>query len=180
MLNAGMKDALNNLLYLAQVNSKNKDYEESAICYRKLIVFQPSNLEFYVDLAGTFEERDQIDSATNILNIVLKIDSNRFSALSKMGLIYGKYLNDLNKSLEYLLRAYSLKDDDGALLQNIGVAYGLKKNYELSIKFLKKALIVEPDNSNLYDNLAQTYSLSGDNRNAEKCRTKATELSNQK
>ncbi len=172
--------AINNLLYCAQMSYHNKDYGEAVICYKSLINYQPFNKELSVDLAGVFEDNNQIDSAKIILENVLKYDPKCFSALAKIGEIYGKHLNDINKSLKYLLSAYAIKDNDVSLLENIGVAYGIQKEFELSIKFLKKALALDPLNSSINSNLANTYELSGDSKNADKYFAIAKKISNHK
>ena len=65
---------------------------------------------------------------------------------------------------------------NASLLENIGVAYGLKKDFPRSIEFFNKAITAKPDNPQLYMNLAGSYANLGDKQKAEQCKAKAIEL----
>lgn len=170
------KEALNNLLYVAQTDTKNKNYNEAILCYQRLIKYQPTNKNNLVDLAGVYENMKQIDTVIGILNRVLKADSNNVSALNKIGEMYGKYKGDLATSIKYLLKAYSISPSDGTLLENIGVAYGFLKDYKKSIEFFNKALAKNPESSNIYLNLTKSYLALGENIKVAECNAKAAEL----
>lgn len=107
---------------------------------------------------------------------LLKENPQSAPALSKIGEIYGKYLNNIDSSIVYLTKAYEISPTDASLLENIGVAYGIKKNFAKSIEFFKKAIEVKPDNPQTYMNLAGSYLNIGDKINAAKCQQKANEL----
>jgi tetratricopeptide (TPR) repeat protein len=175
-ISPGQKEALNNWLYCAQVSAKNKDYNEALISYRKLITYQPDNKDLYFGLAGVYESEFQIDSVLNIMNRLLVKQPASAPALSKIGEMYGKYLGNIDKSIEYLMKAYAISPTDASLLENIGVAYGLKKDFEKSIEFFNKALVAKPDNPQVYMNLAGSYLNLGDKQKAEQCKAKAMEL----
>ncbi len=175
-MSPGHKDALNNWLYCAQMSTKNKDYEEAITSYRKLIPYQPSNKELYVDLASVYENKDQIDSVLSIMNNLLIKDPKYFPALSKLGEVYGKHLNNIDRSIEYLMKAYVISPSDPSLLENLGVAYGIKKDYVKSIEFFNKVLAIKPDNAETYMNLAGSYFNLGNKQKAAECKTKATQL----
>ena len=175
-ISPGQKEALNNWLYCAQMSAKNKDYSEALISYRKLISYQPANNDLYVQLAGVYENENQIDSVLNIMNRLLVKDSMYAPALSKKGEVYGKYLNNIDKSIEYLVKAYAVSPNDASLLENIGVAYGIKKDYEKSIEFFNKAIAVKPDNPQTYANLAGSYLNMGNKKKAAECQAKVAEL----
>ncbi|MFA4852342.1 MAG: hypothetical protein WC599_07485, partial [Bacteroidales bacterium] len=99
-------------------------------------------------------------------------------ALSKKGEVYGKYLNNIDKSIEYLVKAYAVSPNDASLLENIGVAYGIKKDYEKSIEFFNKAIDVKDDNPQTYANLAGSYLNMGNKKKAAECQAKVAELQN--
>jgi tetratricopeptide (TPR) repeat protein len=172
----GQKEAINNWLYCAQMSAKNKDYSEALISYHKLISYQPSNKDLYIQLAGVYESKNQIDSVLNIMNRLLVKDSMYAPALNKKGEIYGKYLNNIDKSIEYLMKAYAVSPNDASLLENLGVAYGIKKDYEKSIEFFNKAIAVKPDNPEVYMNLAGSYANMGNKQKAAEYQAKAAEL----
>jgi len=170
------KEALNNWLYCAQMSAKNKDYKEAKTSYRELMTFQPNNKSLIVDLASVMESENQIDSVLYLMRNLLKENPKSAPALSKIGEMYGKHLNNLDSSIIYLLRAYEISPTDANLLENLGVAYGIKKNYLKSIEFFKKAIEAKPDDAQIYMNLSGSYLNSGDKVNAAKCQQKANEL----
>lgn len=172
----GNTTATTNWLYCAQKSTKNKDYKEAAESYRKLITYQPGNNDLYVQLAGVYEETGQLDSALALMDRRLAKDPKNAAVMSKLGEIYGKYLNNLDKSLEYLLAAYAITPNDASLLENLGVAYGIKGNFIKSIEYFKKAIAVKPDNAQTYTNLAGSYRNIGDKKNEAECLAKAEEL----
>jgi protein O-mannosyl-transferase len=175
-INSTQSEALNNWLYCAQMSAKNKDYKEAAISYRELIKYQQKNEDLYVELATIYESDSKTDSALLVLDTLLKKNPQSEPALSKMGEIYGKILNNLDKSLEYLLRAYTISPTDASLLENLGIAYGLKKNFEKSLAFFQKAIEADPAKTSVYSNMSGTYNMMGNKEKALECLQKAAEL----
>ena len=175
-ISPGHKEALNNWLYCAQVSAKNKYYSEAEVSYRKLIQYEPDNVDLYLGLSGVYENVARIDSVVALMNRVLVKQPNSAAALSKLGEMYGKYYNNLDISIEYLMKAYAISPTDASLLENLGVAYGLKKDFPKSIDFFNKAITAKPDNPQLYMNLAGSYANLGDKQKAAECKAKAIEL----
>jgi len=170
------KDAINNLLYCAQKTFINKDYDESIFLYRKLIFFQPKNNDLYIPLALVYERKNQIDSVLKITNSLLIKDPSNVAALSNMGEVYGKYLKNYDKSLDYLLKAYSISPNDASLLENLGVVYGMKNNFQKSVEYFNKAITIKPDNPQIYMNMAGSYLNMGNTQKANECKVRAVEL----
>ena len=175
-LSPGHKEALNNWLYCAQVSNKNKDYVEALESYKRLIKYQSNNTDLYVGLATVYENMMQLDSVIYIMNLLLEDNPKYAPAYSKIGEVYGKYYNNLNKSIEFMMKAYAISPNDASLLENLGVAYGLKKDYHKSIEFFKKSIEIKPENPQTYLNLAGSYQNIGDKEKANQCYQKAMQL----
>ncbi|NTW31977.1 MAG: tetratricopeptide repeat protein, partial [Bacteroidetes bacterium] len=170
------KGTTNNLLYCAQKCNLNKDYDGAISIYRKLISLQPANNSYYLPLALVYESKNQIDSVIIITNRLLAKEPLNASALGKLGEMYGKHLNNYDKSLDYLSKAYSISPKDLPLLENLGIVYGLKKNFEKSMEYFNKAIAVKPDNPQIYMNMAGTYFNMGNKQKADEYRAKAEKL----
>jgi tetratricopeptide (TPR) repeat protein len=175
-VNNAYRDALHNLLYVAQETNKEKQYENSKIAYKTLIHYQPNNLEHLIDLANVYENAQQIDSALYFLNRTINIDSLNYRAYSKIGEIYGKYLGQLPTAIAYLNKAYNIKPDDASINENLGVAYGISRNFDLSIKHLNEAIKINPNNPQSYINMAGSYNNMGRQDLAQKAMIKAQEI----
>lgn len=171
-----MEEALANWLYCAQMSAKDSDYVEAAASYRALMKYQKNKEELYTQLAGVYESAGKIDSALATLDTVLKKNPDNEDALNKKGEIYGKYLNNIDKSLEFLLKAYAVSPTDASLLENLGIAYGIKKNYENSIAYFEKAIKADSDNPSIYNNMSKTYFYMGNTAKATECIQKAALL----
>jgi len=176
----GQKEALNNWLYCAQMSNKNKDYDEAIVSYKKLMVYNPENMDLQLQLAGVYENKKQYDTVVTMMNALIAKDAQNAAAYSKLGEIYGKIYNQIDKSLGFLLKAYSISPSDASTLENIGIAYGIKKDYRKSIEFFMKSLEVRPENAQVYMNMGGTYINMGDKAKAQKCFEKAAEINSVK
>jgi protein O-mannosyl-transferase len=179
-ISPGQKDALNNWLYCAQMSNKNKDYDEAITSYNKLITYNPNNKDLQFQLAGVYENKKQYDTVVAMMNALIAKDSQNAAAYSKLGEVYGKVFNQIDKSLEFLLKAYSISPSDASNLENIGIAYGIKGNFEKSLEFFAKALEVKPDNAQIYMNMSGTYMSLGNKAKAQECLEKAAKLNSSK
>ena len=140
------------------------------------MLFQPKRNDYYLPLAIVYESKNQIDSVIKITNILLQKDSVNAAAYSKLGEVYGKYLRNYDKSLEYLTKAYSISPSDASLLENMGIVYGMKDNFEKSVEYFGKAIAVKPDNPQIYMNMAGSYLNMGNIPKANECKAKAAEI----
>jgi len=170
------KDALNNMAHLAQLLNSKGFYDSSISTFYKLNKYEPLNHNNRYQLARAYEGKNKIDSAMTILFGILKEDSMFYDAHSKLGELYGKIYNNLDKSLEHLLKAYKVKPDDASNLENIGIAYGMKRDFPNSLHFFEEAMKINPDKPELYMNVSQTYAIMGNKEKAEEYRVKAQEV----
>jgi len=93
------------------------------------------------------------------------------------GLIYGKYLNNIELSLVNFEKAASLDFEKTArFYEDIGVIYGIVAKHEKSLQYLLKAVELEPDNHVTYTNIAVAYQLLGDMNNAGIYMAKGNEM----
>lgn len=167
------KDALNNLAHLAQLLNSRGFYDASISTFYKLNAYEPLNNDNKYMLARAYESKNKPDSALIVLFEILSTDSLFFNAHSKLGEIYGKVYNDIDKSLLHLHKAYEITPDDPSNLENLGIAYGIKRDFTRSLFFFEAALTENPEKPELYLNIAQTYAMMGRNDKAEEFKVKA-------
>lgn len=112
---------------------------------------------------------------------LIKIQPAFGEAYYLIGVIYGRYLQNLNSSIIYLEKANSLiKNKNSDFYKDIGVAYGLSEKYEQAIKYLLKAIELDPNDYKTYLNVSITYQKLGDINNANLYMNKANELMQKK
>jgi len=174
------KDALNNMAHLAQLLDSKGFYDFSITVFNKLNNYEPLSHDNRYQLARVYENKNKIDSAMTILFAIVKEDSMYFNAHSKLGELYGKVYNNIDKSLEHLLIAYKIKPGDASNLENIGIAYGIKKDFANSLHFFEEAMKINPDKPELYMNVSQTYDIMGNKAKGEEYKRKAQEVASKK
>ncbi|MEP7195264.1 MAG: tetratricopeptide repeat protein [Saprospiraceae bacterium] len=131
----------NALYLLGNLNYLKKDYEKAAESYDKYLELVPTGKEVMRNLQVCYREYGR-DLAMN----------NK----------------ELDKAVEVLIRAFKLNPNDARLLESLGIAYGAKEEYALSIEYFNKAIKMEPKNGLLLVNLGNTYYKMGEkNRGSE-------------
>jgi tetratricopeptide (TPR) repeat protein len=169
-------EAINNMLYIAQEYDRQKKYSQSSATYKRLIKYQPEAWNIQYELACEYEKNGQNDSTLFVLNEILKKTQNYMPAYRKLGEIFAKKLNNIDKALEYFLKAYQINSVEPTVLENLGVIYGMKKDFPRSVEFFQKAIAVTPENPQLYRNIATSYSSMGQMDKMNEAMAKAAEL----
>ncbi len=174
-INPENKDALNNLIFLAQTSSKEQQYETSVDAYRILSKIDPNNDEYKLMAADGLSRVGFADSALKIIDQVLVKDSKNATAWSKKGEIFGRVKNDLINAEIFLKKSVELNPNDLSANENLGIVYGIKRQFELSVLYFNKALSIDSKQPRIYQNLAGTYNAMGDKAKAQECLNKAVQ-----
>ncbi len=156
-INSKHPNALNNMLALAQRAAVDSNYVYSNIVYHSLLKYEPDKTDYLYPMAMNMTELKRIDTAKIILEGIIAKSPSYYKAYYKLGEIYGRYLNDIDKSEKYLNEAYKLNSEDASVLENLGIVYGIKGKFALSLDFFNKALKYAPDDARIYSNIAGTY-----------------------
>jgi protein O-mannosyl-transferase len=93
-----------------------------------------------------------------------------------LGTIYGKYKNDLNKSIYYLDNAMNLDPNDIKSYNNLGIAYGIANKFDKAIEVFKNALKIAPRDTSVISNLVAAYNFIGKPQIAEEYSKKILEI----
>ncbi|MDR2972888.1 MAG: glycosyltransferase family 39 protein [Bacteroidales bacterium] len=97
------------------------------------------------------------------------------------GLLYGKYLNNLELSLINFEKADSLYFPKTAIFyEDIGVAYAVSKNYKKALSYLLKAVESGSTEPVIFINIGIVYEQLGDKNNANIYYRKGNEIKNRK
>jgi len=175
-ISAQNNDARHNMVHLAKILQTKKYSSQSIKVFSVLSTYVALNNDEKYSMAGVYEEIFQLDSAVNLLTQILSNDSMNFNAHSKLGELYGKYYNNIDVSMHHLLMAYKIKPEDASNLENLGIAYGMKKDFVRSLFFFEEAMKHNPKKDKLLHNIAATYALMGDNKKADEFRQKAQKI----
>jgi tetratricopeptide (TPR) repeat protein len=149
----------------------------------KAIKLHPTYKNAYLLLGNAHNYLDEYERAIQYYQGALKLDPNYEEARNNMGITYrqaGRYFGeekgDLQRSLDYLLKAYELRPDEYETVRLLGVAYGMGGNQTKAIEFFSKAVELKPENADAWMNLASAYAYDNQPEKAEDCRRKAEEV----
>jgi hypothetical protein len=116
---------------------------------RSLKVTDPSEMHQMYDDVMYYE--------TKAFSICKNIETTNYI----LGTLYGKYKNDLNRAVFYLENSIHLDPKHIEAYNNLGIAYGMLKQYDKAIDTFNKALIASPNNLEVLKNLSLTYQFMG-------------------
>ena len=112
-------------------------------------------------------------------DFILNIRPDRGEALFVKGVIYGKYLNNLELALSYLEQALAMDFPKTVrFYEYLGAAYGKSGNYPNALQYLLKAEETGTVDIDTYLNLGVIYEQIGDMENARLYTSKGQEMLN--
>jgi protein O-mannosyl-transferase len=165
------------LLLLGNVYFKMGNAYDSAMYYYTAIlkIYPENNLAVRNMLAvgGIISEPDQ---KIHVYEAVLNYDKNNFEANYHLGVLYGKVKNNIEKAIGYLEKAVQLNPESKDACVDLGVAYGIMKNYARSAEVLEKAVVIDSNDRNIYINLGISYQNTGNLEKAKECFEKAKRI----
>lgn len=82
--------------------------------------------------------------------------------------VYGQFLGDPKMAAFWLEKGYELYPNDIHLIENLGVVFGILKDFDKSIKYLSKAIELNPKQAQNYRNLSITFLNKGDKETAKR------------
>lgn len=135
----------------------NKNIDSSIWAYRKLLTLNPEHNLAYSNTELILRSTDSVNYKIKVWEDYFTINPNRFEVNYQLGILYGRYKNDLPRAKYYLLRAFAANPKDIAVNKDLGVAYGMSAQYDSSLIFLKKAVEIDPKDAQTMVNIGITY-----------------------
>lgn len=160
-------NALTNLNFLAHTYAKQDDLPKAEQLYKDLIAMQPGKPEPIFNLTDIYVRKGRLDTVMLMLQNLTETYPTYLDPYNRIAEYYARYFNNIDKALNYLNRAYAINPQYSSVLENLGVAYGMKGDFKKSIAFFEKAIAVSPGKVQLYQNISKTYSIIGDTKKAD-------------
>jgi len=119
-----------------------------------------------------FQKGDYSDALFNYKQ-ALRLYPKSYEILNNIGVCYQK-LKNFDKALEYYEKSLALSSDYAPALNNMGLLY-VKLNImpEIGASMIRRAIIVDPLNTDYIDSMGQVYFISGNYNEALKWFAKA-------
>lgn len=176
IINSQSVEAQNNMHYIAQKSYLAQNYSVSADAYFFLTKLDEGNETYFISLANSLSYIDQADSSLRILQRVIDKNPQSAAAYGRIGEIYGRVFNNLEKAEYYLLKSLSLDKDDLSANENMGIVLGMQGHFQESLQYLYKAVSIDSTQSRIYMNISGTYKYMGDQAKADEYAVKANAL----
>jgi len=122
-------------------------------------------------------EQENGEAALPYLKRSLALNPNDPKALSLLGQVYGRFLNQPAKGippLRAVIENYGLIDE--GVLQNLGIAYAMTGKLDSASYYFQKSIDLSPNNAKGYENMGGLLLQSGRKQEAQRYFQKAKEL----
>jgi len=142
----------------------------------KGIELYPDNVSLLFAYGLLLEQEKRQDEAIASMEKVVELQPDHVEALNYLGYTWADTNVHLEKALEYIRKALSLKPDNGFILDSLGWVYFRMGDLEKARAEMERAITLEPGDPNLYEHLGDIYQASGQKEKARNAWRKAKEL----
>lgn len=147
---------------LGDCYGSNGELDLALQCYKRVISLVPNQEQLCDMIEKTIGKSTDVDfKIARYLDFVELVPDN-FLFNYRLGYLYGKEKNELEKSVKYLKRAVDARPDDTHALQALSHAYKLHKDYVRAAFYLERAAAVDPNDPSHLERLLAIYRLAGD------------------
>ena len=154
----------------------NKDLDKSAEYIKKAWAINSSNPKVMQFVNAIFGEAKAPRKKLALLLELDKLKPGKYSIIYNIGSLYGKEFNNLTKAVEYLEKAVKINPKGTEALKDLGVAYGMLKQYKKSVDISLRAIQLDPRDAQVYFNLGVNYRNLGDSEKSKLYFNKAAKL----
>ena len=154
----------------------NRNYDGTLFYYKRILNINPKYQQVYTNLDIIFNKLDSVDYEIKVWNEINAVNPDVFEVNYNLGNLYGRFKNDLNTSIIYLEKAVKINSKKSNAWKDLGVAYGIIKDYKNSARCLENAVKYNPKDAQTYFNLGITFLNIGDKEKSEKYFDKAASL----
>lgn len=154
---------------------KQQMLEEGVAHLLEAVKIHPTYKNAYLLLGNAFNYLQRYEESIQYYQQALAIDPNYAEARNNLaityanaGRYYGEQKGDLNKAIEYLLKANEMKPNTYETLRLLGVAYGIGGRVNEALEYFKQAAALQPNDPDALYNLGTAYFNAGQPEEAEK------------
>ena len=148
---------------LADKYRKLKEYKKAIDIYSQLITVEKleNRSDILYSRGISFERIDNWEKAEKDFKSSLKLNPNDPYVMNYLAYSWLDRKIKIQEALELLKKAVNLEPLDGYIMDSLGWAYYMSKNFQQSIYHLEKAVSLLPDDATLNDHLGDAYWMSG-------------------
>lgn len=166
-------------LYYSLLASIHIHQEQLAVGHEILkrgIDLYPDNVQILFEYGLLLEQEGKQDEAIASMEKIIELQSDHVEALNYLGYTWADNNVHLEKALEYIQKAVTLKPDNGFILDSLGWVYFRMGELEKARIELEKATALEPKDPHIHGHLGDIYQAAGQKEKARDNWRKAKEL----
>ncbi len=130
---------------------------------RKSTDINPKFHYAWINLGFAYALINKFPESKDCYENVLKLQPENEQALSGLGYVYGKGLNQPDKAIPYYKKLlFEKKLTTPENFEGIALCYGIKGNFNEAIKYFKQGITENPNSARLYFNAAITFNNMGE------------------
>ena len=153
-----------------------QDYKNALKYYKTVIESEPNNADLHYSTGLMYHYLKDVKNAYKYYQNALKVNPSYAPALNNLGLLYYEN-NDCESALKFFNKAISVAPSNPEAYHHIVIIQReYKKDGELSVLYLRKAVRLDAKYSENYYQLAITYNAFRDKDNAVLALKKCLEL----
>jgi len=120
------------------------NFSQAKPLLEKLIKKNPTNSEYYRIMGQILSEERNIDAAVNNLHTALRWNSKNTYALTMLGNIFARNMNDIPTAMQYFEQSLSVKPDDHIAINNIGANLMQLGRMKEAGQYFQRAYAINP------------------------------------
>jgi protein O-mannosyl-transferase len=160
----------NCLLFLGNIDAVyHKDYKGAIGKYLEVIALDGYNENAFnntLAILNNLDNAKEADYKISICNTLGKVNPNSGELTYVLGKLYGQFKGNLDTAEYFFRRAIEILPDNAAPYKDLGVLYGMQRKYDKAIAVFKKAAELDPKDEQVRQNLAITYQMIEQTKNA--------------
>jgi len=159
-------------------NTLFKKFIDSEIKDSNLLVIAEKHFKTAIDIYPKFHtaqynlgfiaktKRNGKEAESHLLK-TLSLQPGYLNAIEMLGQVYGELLQDLPNSEKYILQAIAINKQRGikeslaSNYKNLAIVYAMQQKFENAINICKEAILLSPQDANIYMNMGIIYQQMG-------------------
>lgn len=159
----------------AIVFAQNGEYQEAIACLKRAITVEKSNTLLYFNLAITYRDAGDINSAINTMEYAYRLNPEDEEIIECLANLY--YATGNNETaLNYAISGLEINSMNPHFWNMAGVVYFSVSSFDDAAEFFEHAVFLSPNYYDAIYNLRDTYVELNNKAGVEECSRKLNEL----
>jgi tetratricopeptide (TPR) repeat protein len=148
------------LITLGNIYEEQQEYEEAVKIYKKGIDSAPEDdrlWSFFYRLGVVYDKQGNKEQSIEMMKNALSLKPDNPDTLNYLGYTYADMGINLDQAEKMILKALSLKENDGYIKDSLGWVYFKQGKIDKALKNLQKAAELVEDDPIIYEHLGDVY-----------------------